>query len=174
MIAAGAHMRDVLQGPIIHRGHAIECRINAEHPEKFTPSAGKITAFHPPGGTGVRVDTAAYAEGVIPPYYDSLIAKLITFGKDRTEAIMRMQRALEMFIVEGVYTTIPLHRKILADEDFRAGKIDTGFIERFLKKNGHTSGRTHSPARREAPRRRNVSRRFWRAPDECVRGYMIR
>jgi acetyl-CoA carboxylase biotin carboxylase subunit len=138
MIAAGAHMRDVLQGPIIHRGHAIECRINAEHPEKFTPSAGKITAFHPPGGTGVRVDTAAYAEGVIPPYYDSLIAKLIVRGKDRGEAVSRMARALEMFIVEGIYTTIPLHRKILADEDFRAGKIDTGFIERFLKKNGHT------------------------------------
>ena len=129
MIAAGAHMRDVLQGPIVHRGHAIECRINAEHPEKFTPSAGKITAFHPPGGTGVRVDTAAYAEGVIPPYYDSLIAKLIVRGKDRNEAISRMTRALEMFIVEGVYTTIPLHRKILADPDFRAGKFDTGFIE---------------------------------------------
>jgi acetyl-CoA carboxylase biotin carboxylase subunit len=134
MIAAGAHMRDVLQGPIVHRGHAIECRINAEHPEKFTPSAGKITSFHPPGGTGVRVDTAAYAEGVIPPYYDSLIAKLIVRGKDRSEAISRMTRALEMFIVEGVYTTIPLHRKILADEDFRAGKFDTGFIERFLAK----------------------------------------
>jgi acetyl-CoA carboxylase biotin carboxylase subunit len=136
MIAAGAHMRDVLQGPIVHRGHAIECRINAEHPEKFTPSAGRITSFNPPGGTGVRVDTAAYAEGVIPPYYDSLIAKLIVRGKDRGEAISRMSRALEMFIVEGVYTTIPLHRRILADPDFRAGKFDTGFIERFLKKSG--------------------------------------
>jgi acetyl-CoA carboxylase, biotin carboxylase subunit len=136
MIAAGARMSDVLMGPIVHRGHSIECRINAEHPEKFTPSAGKITAFNPPGGTGVRVDTAAYAEGVIPPYYDSLIAKLIVRGKDRNEAVSRMSRALEMFIVEGVYTTIPLHRKILADEDFRAGRIDTGFIERFLKKNG--------------------------------------
>jgi acetyl-CoA carboxylase biotin carboxylase subunit len=136
MIAAGARMDEVLQGPIVHRGHAIECRINAEHPEKFTPSAGKITAFNPPGGTGVRVDTAAYAEGVIPPYYDSLIAKLIVRGKDRSEAISRMTRALEMFIVEGVYTTIPLHRKIFADPDFRAGKFDTGFIERFLAKNG--------------------------------------
>mgnify|MGYP001500631997 CR=1 FL=1 len=136
MIAAGAKMADVLHGPIVHRGHSIECRINAEHPEKFTPSAGKITAFHPAGGTGVRVDTAAYAEGVIPPYYDSLIAKLIVRAKDRHEAISRMSRALEMFIVEGIYTTIPLHRKILADPDFRAGKIDTGFIERFLKKNG--------------------------------------
>src|ERR1700691_5661536 len=133
---AGAHMRDVLQAPIVHRGHAIECRINAEHPEKFTPSAGKITAFHPPGGTGVRVDTAAYAEGVIPPYYDSLIAKLIVRGKDRSEPVSRMTRALEMFIVEGIYTTIPLHRRILADPDFRAGKFDTGFIERFLAKNG--------------------------------------
>jgi acetyl-CoA carboxylase, biotin carboxylase subunit len=136
MIAAGAEMRDVLQGPIVHRGHSIECRINAENPDTFVPSAGKITAFHAPGGTGVRMDTAAYAEGVIPPYYDSLIAKLVVRGKDRNEAISRMSRALEMFIVEGVYTTIPLHRKILADPDFRAGRFDTGFIERFLKKNG--------------------------------------
>jgi len=136
MIAAGAKMADVLHGPILHRGHSIECRINAEHPEKFTPSAGKITAFHPAGGTGVRVDTAAYAEGVIPPYYDSLIAKLIVRAKDRDEAVSRMGRALEMFIVEGIYTTIPLHRKILADPDFRAGNFDTGFIERFLAKNG--------------------------------------
>ena len=136
MIASGAKMQDVLHGPIVHRGHSIECRINAEHPEKFTPSAGKITAFHPAGGTGVRVDTAAYAEGVIPPYYDSLIAKLIVRAKDREEAISRMSRALEMFIVEGIYTTIPLHRKILADPDFRSGNFDTGFIERFLAKNG--------------------------------------
>ncbi|HLK07222.1 MAG TPA: acetyl-CoA carboxylase biotin carboxylase subunit, partial [Candidatus Angelobacter sp.] len=103
LLATGAKMSDII--PKIdrkgQRGHAIECRINAEHPEKFTPSAGKIKTFHIPGGLGVRVDTAAYAEGVIPPYYDSLIAKLISFGKDRPEAIMRMQRALEMFIVEG-------------------------------------------------------------------------
>jgi acetyl-CoA carboxylase, biotin carboxylase subunit len=135
LLAMGERMENVLHGPIVHRGHAIECRINAEHPEKFTPSAGKITAFHPPGGTGVRIDTAAYAEGVIPPYYDSLIAKLIVRGKDREEAISRMSRALEMFIVEGIYTTIPLHRKILADADFRAGRVDTSFIERFLTKN---------------------------------------
>lgn len=132
LLAAGETLENVLQGPILHRGHAIECRINAEHPEKFTPSAGKITVFHPPGGTGVRVDTAAYAEGTIPPYYDSLIAKLITFGKDRPEAIMRMQRALEMFIVEGIHTTIPLHRRILADDEFRAGNIDTKYVERLL------------------------------------------
>ena len=134
MIAAGEKMADVLHGPIVHRGHAIECRINAEHPEKFTPSAGKITTFNPPGGTGVRIDTAAYAEGTIPPYYDSLIAKLIVRGKDRNEALSRMSRALGMFIVEGIHTTIPLHRRILADPDFLAGNFDTGFIERFLVK----------------------------------------
>ena len=132
LLAMGERMENVLHGPIVHRGHAIECRINAEHPEKFTPSAGRITAFHPPGGTGVRIDTAAYAEGVIPPYYDSLIAKLIVRGKDRAEAVSRMARALEMFIVEGIFTTIPLHRKILADPDFRAGRVDTTFIERFF------------------------------------------
>ena len=132
MIAQGVKLSEVLQGPIIHRGHAIECRINAEDPEKFTPSAGRITAFHPPGGTGVRLDTAAYAEGTIPPYYDSLIAKLVVRGKDRAEAVSRMSRALEMFIVEGIKTTIPLHRQILADPEFRAGKFDTGYIDRFL------------------------------------------
>jgi len=136
MLAVGERLETVLHGPVLHRGHAIECRINAEHPEKFTPSAGKITAFHPPGGTGVRIDTAAYAEGTIPPYYDSLIAKLIVRGKDRSEAISRMSRALGMFIVEGIFTTIPLHRKILADPEFREGNTDTTFIERFLARNG--------------------------------------
>ena len=135
LLASGETLETVLHGPIQPRGHAIECRINAEHPEKFTPSAGKITAFNPPGGTGVRIDTAAYAEGVIPPYYDSLIAKLVVRGKDRSEAISRMSRALEMFIVEGIYTTIPLHRKILADPEFRAGNTDTDFIERFFARN---------------------------------------
>src|ERR1700724_3735473 len=133
IIAAGARMAEVLQGPIIHRGHSIECRINAENPDTFVPSAGKIKTFQPPGGTGVRLDTAAYAEGVIPPYYDSLIAKLVVRGKDRNEAISRMSRALEMFIVEGVFTTIPLHKRILADPDFRSGHTDTNFIERFFE-----------------------------------------
>jgi acetyl-CoA carboxylase biotin carboxylase subunit len=142
LLAAGERLENVLHGPIVHRGHAIECRINAEHPEKFTPSAGRITTFHPPGGTGVRVDTAAYAEGSIPPYYDSLIAKLVVRGKDRDEAISRMSRALEMFIVEGVYTTIPLHRKILADPEFRAGHTDTSFIERFMARNADKKGST--------------------------------
>jgi acetyl-CoA carboxylase biotin carboxylase subunit len=119
-------------------GHAIECRINAEHPEKFTPSAGKITAFNVPGGNGVRVDTAQYAEGVVPPYYDSLIAKLITYGHDRDEAMARMRRALGMFVVQGIHTTIPLHAKIFEDEEFQAGRFDTKFMERFFErqKNG--------------------------------------
>lgn len=134
MIAAGEKLHSVLQGPILFRGHAIECRINAEHPEKFTPSAGKINTYNIPGGTGIRVDTAQYAEGVVPPYYDSLIAKLVARGRDRHEAISRMQRALEMFIVEGIYTTIPLHQRIMRDPDFRAGKFDTKFMERFLNK----------------------------------------
>lgn len=134
LIAAGERMGAILPQEIEHRGHAIECRINAEHPEKFTPSAGKITTFHAPGGTGVRVDTAAYAEAVIPPYYDSLIAKLVTHGKDRQEAISRMARALEMFIIQGIDTSIPLHRRILADPDFQAGRFDTKFMERFMPK----------------------------------------
>jgi acetyl-CoA carboxylase biotin carboxylase subunit len=120
--------------PVQIRGHAIECRINAEHPEKFTPSAGKITVFNVPGGNGVRVDTAQYAEGVVPPYYDSLIAKLITHGKDREEAIQRMRRALGMFVVEGIHTSIPLHQKIFEDEEFRAGQFDTKFMERFFER----------------------------------------
>ena len=133
LIAVGEKLHEIItERPVYFRGHAIECRINAEHPERFTPSAGKITALNLPGGTGIRVDTAAYAEGVIPPYYDSLIAKLCARGRDREEAISRMARALDMFVVEGIHTSIPLHKRIMADEDFRTGKIDTKFMERFL------------------------------------------
>lgn len=132
LIAAGAKLTDILQLPIVPRGHSMECRINAEHPEKFTPSAGKITVFNTPGGTGVRVDTAQYQEGVVPPYYDSLIAKLIVRGKDRPETLARMKRALDMFIVEGIHTSIPLHKRILQDPDFVAGNFDTSFMERFM------------------------------------------
>jgi acetyl-CoA carboxylase biotin carboxylase subunit len=131
-IACGEKLSSILPHPIQIRGHAIECRVNAEHPEKFTPSAGKITAFNVPGGNGIRVDTAQYAEGVVPPYYDSLIAKLIVHGNDREEAMQRMKRALGMFIVEGIHTTIPLHSRIFEDEEFRAGKFDTKFMERFF------------------------------------------
>ncbi len=132
MIAAGEKLSSIIKEKVYFRGHAIECRINAEHPERFTPSAGKITVFNTPGGTGIRVDTAAYAEGTIPPYYDSLIAKLVARGRDRDEAIARMSRALEMFVIEGIFTTIPLHQRIMRDPDFRAGNFDTKFMERFL------------------------------------------
>jgi acetyl-CoA carboxylase biotin carboxylase subunit len=131
-IAQGEHLADMLPPKIEIRGHAIECRINAENPETFVPSPGRITGFHLPGGIGVRVDTWAYTDCVIPPYYDSLVAKLIAYGNDRGEAIDRMRRALETFIVEGIYTSIPLHLKIMADEDFRAGRLDTNFIKRFI------------------------------------------
>jgi acetyl-CoA carboxylase, biotin carboxylase subunit len=131
-IAQGEKLTDILPGPVTLRGHSIECRINAENPTTFVPSPGRITGFHLPGGIGVRVDTWAYTDCVIPPYYDSLVAKLITYGSDRQEAIQRMQRALGMFIVEGIHTSIPLHQKILADPDFQAGKFDTNFIKRYM------------------------------------------
>jgi acetyl-CoA carboxylase, biotin carboxylase subunit len=131
-IAQGEPLSEVLPGPIELRGHSIECRINAENPETFVPSPGRITGFHVPGGIGVRVDTWAYTDCVIPPFYDSLVAKLVTYGADRGEAIRRMQRALSMFIVEGIYTSIPLHQRILADADFQAGRFDTNFIQRYM------------------------------------------
>ena len=112
-------------------GASIECRINAEDPERFIPSPGTITAFHSPGGPGVRVDTAAHAGAVIPPYYDSLVAKLIVHGEDRTHAVARMRRALAEMEVEGIHTTLPLHRRIMASEEFLAGGFDTGFIGRL-------------------------------------------
>jgi acetyl-CoA carboxylase biotin carboxylase subunit len=132
LIAAGEKLENILPPKIEIRGHSIECRINAEHPQKFTPSAGKITAFNVPGGNGVRVDTAQYAEGVVPPYYDSLIAKLIVHGHNRAEAIAKMERALSQFIVQGIETSIPLHQAIFQDALFRAGEFDTKFMERFL------------------------------------------
>jgi acetyl-CoA carboxylase, biotin carboxylase subunit len=134
-IAAGEKMEDATGG-IIPSGHAIECRINAEDPDTFVPSAGRITTFQAPGGTGVRVDSAAYADAVIPPYYDSLIAKLIVKGRDRTEAIGRMKRALEMFVIEGIKTSIPLHHRIVADPRFVAGNYNTHFIDRLVGTNG--------------------------------------
>jgi len=133
-IAAGERLDAILPAKLEIRGHAIECRINAEHPTKFTPSAGKITAFNVPGGNGVRVDTAQYSEGVVPPYYDSLIAKLIVHGCDRAEAIAKMERALGQFVVQGIETSITMHQAIFADPDFRAGEFDTKFMERFLEK----------------------------------------
>jgi acetyl-CoA carboxylase biotin carboxylase subunit len=127
-IASGDKLADAA-GPVNFAGHSIECRINAEDPETFVPSAGRITVFQMPGGTGVRVDTAAHADAVIPPYYDSLVAKLIVRARDRSEAISRMRRALEMFVIEGIKTSIPLHQRIFADPNFIAGKFDTHFLE---------------------------------------------
>jgi acetyl-CoA carboxylase biotin carboxylase subunit len=136
-IAAGEPLEAICQVAagetgLLPRGHAIECRINAENPETFTPSAGKVTGLNLPGSIGVRVDAAVYAEGVVPPYYDSLVAKLIASGSDRSEAIARLQRALDMFVVQGIETSIPLHKKILAEEDFRAGRLSTAFMDRFM------------------------------------------
>jgi len=129
-VAAGERLEDAV-GSFQPRGHAIECRINAEDPDTFVPSPGRITAFRVPGGPGIRVDTAAYADAVIPPYYDSLIAKLVAHGRDRAEAIARMHGALDGFVVEGIKTTIPLHKRVLAEPDFVAGKFDTHFLERL-------------------------------------------
>lgn len=129
-IATGENM-EFAQEDVLIRGHSIECRINAEDPVKFTPSPGKITTFNLPGGPGVRVDTAVYPGYVVPPYYDSMIAKLIVHARTRDIAIARMQRALEMMVIEGIKTTIPLHRAIMADENFQKGNFSTKFMEEF-------------------------------------------
>jgi acetyl-CoA carboxylase biotin carboxylase subunit len=130
-IAAGERL-SFKQGDVTFTGHAIECRINAEHPETFAPSPGVIRAFSVPGGPGVRVDTFAHAECTIPPYYDSMIAKIIVHGRDRQEAIARMRRTLEMTVIEGIQTSIPLHLRILSEPDFVAGRLSTSFMERFI------------------------------------------
>jgi acetyl-CoA carboxylase biotin carboxylase subunit len=132
-IAAGESL-GFRQEDVQHTGHAIECRINAEDPVTFTPSPGTITTFHLPGGPGVRIDTAAHPEAKIPPYYDSMIAKLITRGNNRMEAISRMRRSLEVMVVEGIRTNIPLHRRILNDPEFIRGHLDTGFLDRLLQR----------------------------------------
>ncbi len=130
-IAAGEKL-DIPEG-LAFRGHAIECRINAEDPEHgFRPSPGTITTFHAPGGPGIRVDTHIYAGYVVPPYYDSMLAKLIVSGKTREEARSRAYHALEEFILEGVHSTVPFLRKVLSHPDFISGDVDTGFVERVL------------------------------------------
>jgi acetyl-CoA carboxylase, biotin carboxylase subunit len=138
-IAAGEPLSSIIEGEVRFTGHAIECRINAEHPKTFAPSPGRITGLNLPGGIGIRVDTAAYTDGVIPPYYDSLVAKLIAHGKDRQEAIDRLKRALSMFIVEGIHTTIPLHEEILNDPHFVAGEFDTTFLTKKNERAGEAA-----------------------------------
>jgi acetyl-CoA carboxylase, biotin carboxylase subunit len=129
-VAAGAPVTFVMNGNRL-RGHAIECRVNAEDPARnFQPSPGLITAYHPPGGPGVRVDTHIYAGYTVPPYYDSLLAKVIVHGNTRTEALARMRQALDSFIIEGVTTTIPFLGRVMRHPDFVAGTVDTKFLER--------------------------------------------
>src|SRR5580765_8346357 len=130
-IAAGERL-SFKQGDVTFDGHAIECRVNAEDPDTFAPSPGVIRAFSVPGGPGVRVDTFAHSECTVSPYYDSMIAKIIVHGRDRSEAIARMRRTLEMTVIDGIKTSIPLHLRVLSDPDFVAGKISTSFMERFL------------------------------------------
>jgi acetyl-CoA carboxylase biotin carboxylase subunit len=132
-IAAGEPL-GYTQADIHLTGHAIECRITAEDPETFAPSPGRVEVFHPPGGLGVRVDSALYAGYRVPPHYDSLIAKLISYGKTREEAIARMRRALREFVITGIKTTIPLHERILADPEFQAGDYTIHWLERFVGK----------------------------------------
>jgi len=132
-IAAGERL-SFKQSEVTFTGHSIEARINAEDPVTFTPSPGVIHVFSVPGGPGVRVDTAAHAECTISPYYDSMIAKVIVHGRDRQEAIGRMRRTLEMTVLEGIKTTIPMHLKILAEPDFIAGKLGTAFMDRYAAK----------------------------------------
>jgi acetyl-CoA carboxylase biotin carboxylase subunit len=133
LIAPGEELGYV-QDDITFAGHAIECRINAEDPRTFAPSPGKITDFNMPGGPGVRVDTHAYAGYRVPPNYDSLVAKIIVHARSRERAIARMQRALEATIVEGIKTTVPLHRQILADPQFQAGDLTTRFMDGFFER----------------------------------------
>src|SRR6187397_1742192 len=130
-IAAGERL-GFKQSEVTFTGHSIECRINAEDPETFAPSPGVIHAFSVPGGPGVRIDTFAHADCTISPYYDSMIAKIIVHGRDRDEAIARMRRTLEMTVIEGIRTSVPLHLKILQEKDFQEGRLSTGFMERFM------------------------------------------
>src|SRR2546428_12660909 len=136
-IAAGERL-SFKQSEITFTGHSIECRVNAEDPETFVPSPGVIRVFSVPGGPGVRLETLAHPECTISPYYDSLIAKIIVHGRDRHEAIARMRRTLEMTVIEGIDTTIPLHLRILNDPDFVAGQLTTSFMERLLAR--HRAG----------------------------------
>lgn len=115
------------------KGHAIECRINAEHPETFAPSPGKVEVYHPAGGPGVRIDSAIYAGYTIPPYYDSLIAKLIVYGQDRADCLMRLRRALDEFAITGIETTLPLHRRLLEEKDIIEGNYDIHWLEKYLR-----------------------------------------
>jgi len=130
-VATGAPL-GLVQDDIVLRGHAIECRINAENPETFVPCPGRITDYHPPGGLGVRVDSALYSGYVMPPYYDSMVAKLVVAGTSRNECLMRLRRSLEEYVIGGIDTTISLHQKLIAHPDFINGNYDINWLERFV------------------------------------------
>ena len=132
-VAAGLPL-SLTQSEVGFAGHAMECRINAEHPESFQPSPGRVAEYHAPGGLGVRVDSALYAGYRVPPHYDSLIAKLIVHGQSRNECLMRLRRALEEFVVDGIDTTIPLHQELIAASDFINGDYDINWLERYMKR----------------------------------------
>ncbi len=134
-IAAGAPL-SIRQEDVIIEGHAIECRVNAEHPSSFRPSPGKIASFHTPGGLGVRVDSAAYQGYVIPPHYDSLVGKLIVHGRNRDECLMRLRRSLDEFVVDGVDTTLPLFRTLVRNQDMLNGDYNIHWLEKFLANGG--------------------------------------
>ena len=138
-VAAGERLT-LRQRDVTLRGHAIECRINAEHPFNFTPSPGRISAWHPPGGPGIRVDSHAYANYMVPPHYDSLIAKVLAYGDTREQAIRRMQIALSEMAVEGILTNLALHRDLLADANFGAGGTSIHYLERKLAKRKESQG----------------------------------
>jgi acetyl-CoA carboxylase biotin carboxylase subunit len=133
-IAAGAEL-DYTQRQISFSGHAIECRITAEDPTTFVPTPGRVTAFHAPGGLGVRIDSALYAGYFVPPYYDSLVAKLIVHAPTRADAISRLRRALDEFAIVGIQTTIPLHQRIVEDPEFQRGEYTIHWLERFVAAN---------------------------------------
>ena len=177
-VAAGERL-SFKQGDVTFTGHSIECRINAEDPVTFAPSPGVIHAFSVPGGPGVRIDTFAHSECTIPPYYDSMIAKIIVHGRDRQEAIARMRRTLEMTVIEGIKTSIPLHLKILAEPDFIAGRLSTSFMDRYLTekkatRHGSRRGRVvvrHACRTALSHRRRRCLPRSW--PRAAIAGARV-
>jgi acetyl-CoA carboxylase biotin carboxylase subunit len=129
---ANGHKLELTQDQVVFEGHAIECRINAEHPETFVPSPGRVVEYHAPGGLGVRVDSHLYGGYTVPPHYDSLVAKLIVQGRNRNECLMRLRRALEEMVVDGIATNLPLHRRLVADADFINGSYDIHWLEAWL------------------------------------------
>ena len=131
ILCAFGEKLELKQNDISFNGHSIECRINAEHPETFIPSPGLIEQYHPPGGLGIRIDSAIYQAYSIPPHYDSMISKLIAYGKNRDECILKMKRALEEYVIMGIHTNIQLHQKIIKSNEFLSGEYNINFMSKF-------------------------------------------